>query len=132
MKTREIKFRGKRLYSSEWIYGTPGYGRHGDNGKVYINRDGNLYSAVEVDPSTVGQFTGLKDKHGKDIYEGDVLRIDDEKPREGHVKWVQDTYDFGWIARFPLGPNTGWTPNLVNEQNRIEIIGNIHDLKDDE
>lgn len=73
------------------------------------------------------QYTGLEDKNGKEIYEGDILQIEDETPKKGVVKWGQDHYDFGWKTNFPLGANTGWTPNLVREQNRIEITGNIHE-----
>ena len=69
---REIKFRGKRVDNGEWVYFNQ-YGAYVDKSPKRFTRD----CGYEVIPDTVGQFTGLRDKDGKEIYELDKLLLDD-------------------------------------------------------
>ncbi len=110
---REILFRGKDIISGEWITGFLVDARH----------IGCWVVANPVRPETVGQFTGLFDKNGKRIFEGDIVRIPDSKMMGLPAP----------VAYFPHGATfmirrTGYRPiTLWDAEETIEVIGNIHD-----
>lgn len=121
---RQIKFRGKRLDNGEWIYGDLQLG-DGDHipmiGAVRGGHDPNYY---QVEEATIGQFTGLRDKDSRPIYEGDIVMqrgYSGVKPMV--VRFEQGAFIVGWHG----GSSTQTRPMLI--QNRCEVIGNIHDQK---
>ena len=120
---REIKFRGRRVDNGEWVEGslitkiTPK-----EVEPVFwttLIHDGAL-TAVEVDPATVGQFTGLLDKNGRDWYQGDLVRVNNEAPI--HVTYW-DENEMGWKIRLANSKSYWFNINAP----LFEIIGNIHE-----
>ena len=107
---REILFRGKREDNGEWVFGYPIY-HFADctakrKGKCVCNHNGELigfiawkdqeheYGNVQVDPSTVGQHTGLADKNGRKIFEGDIIEFVDifNETVRGVVYWCNGAF----------------------------------------
>lgn len=123
---REIKFRGKRLDNGEWVYGYyVKYNDYSDNiHESIIDEYGYMY---DVDLATVGQYTGLKDKNGKEIWEGDIVMVeirDEEYDAILAVCPFLVMFSDGWfcIAEDEESP---WVP--ISKLESLEVIGNIHD-----
>lgn len=133
---RPIKFRGKRIDNGEWVYGS--YVHDNDRQYVYTAKNDGLSALiksegvtdfiialldnfVEVHPDTVGQFTGLKDKNGKEVYDGDIL-----SKTKGSANRTVEWGKGQWIIE---GKGTNHGQPLWTWAEACEIIGNIHTEK---
>jgi uncharacterized phage protein (TIGR01671 family) len=121
---REILFRGKSNGDGEWITGF----------LVSPSHIGDWVNAHPIDPKTVGQFTGLTDKNGKKIFEGDIVRgrhwtsYNDKNPEDFHL-WRVDWGEKSGLITFVDSPTTKARMSIHDfaDFGEVEVIGNIHD-----
>lgn len=123
---REILFRGKHLDSGKWVYGyytkytAIDVERDTDEYRIWLDEPVTDY--VVVNPATVGQYTGLNDKHGNRIFEGDIVILNGSKAQYA-VFWKNGDYQCGFCVAengvdYPLA-------NYLTAE--YTVVGNIHD-----
>ena len=127
---RQILFRGKRLNDGAWVEGD--LSRCVVVGETHIRRIEDNLSATthRIAPETVCQYTGLTDKNGRKIFEGDIVKAvykpkDEDLTMDDFViKW--DKYYCKFVGHYMKKENV-YNPLLFGSQNSFEVIGNIFD-----
>jgi uncharacterized phage protein (TIGR01671 family) len=121
---REIKFRGKRIKNGKWVYGK----LCAKYLKPYFRADITIKFDIYI--STLGEYTGLKDQFGKEIYSGDIVswRLNSEHDTflKGIVKWCDYMAGFA-IYKSEEDDNPYETDWYKVVKNGVEVIGNIYD-----
>lgn len=137
---REIKFRGKNLNTKEWVYGDllqwndgeTAIGVHGqfiDDG-YHFNE--NYDKTPYVDETTVGQYTSLKDKNGKEIYEGDIINVNGKYPKL--IRYIDEwaSYCLANLTDLDCDLKTRYWHQVspcwwTDYKREIKVIGNVYD-----
>lgn len=130
---RTIKFRGFNAKNNQWLYGSHIINR----GKNFVApdefADDKTWEDYEVEPETIGEFTGLHDKNGKEIYEGDIVSHPWKDPIFGDLvetgEFVHSTICFNngaFVVNYRLDGEYIYLQDFVRLK-CLEVIGNIHD-----
>lgn len=132
---REIEFRG--FDGTKWYYGDLEYNRKTDVARIHTYKEDGSYShQYSVDPDTVGQFTGLADKNGVKIFEGDMVKHPYIDPIFGDLVETKDGdgvisqvvfHDGSFVIKYDI--DRFIYLDEFTRRNCIEVIGNIHDAK---
>ena len=140
---REILFRGKRIDNSEWVQGCFLYDEEGNGAFIAEYFEDKAAYIREAIPKTVGQYTGLTDKNGKKIFEGDIIK---DRENALHIAKIGEYYPdhylrlccnlsepvklcnlYGVYAERITNDEHEGDHFIIPPKNAVEVIGNIHD-----
>lgn len=150
----KVKWNGNHFFAGDWVEGVYAYKELTDEHVILVeranmNKPGSYFTEVEVIPETVGQYTGLKDRNGKEIYEGDIIAFAESLDHEMYLESLDspnEQYDelhdeqrcvtkiiYGIADDYPAFDldehdfEINGLSALVNYSYWYEIIGNIHE-----
>ena len=115
---REISFRGKSKRTGEWVFGN--LFDKDTKGRTHIGT--TVRRCFDIDPETVGQFTGMMDISGEELFEGDIYNMGDD-----NIRYVIVWRNCMFIGR-QVGNNS--YAGLDYWESKIKKVGNIHDNKE--
>lgn len=125
---RKIMFRGKSVRTDNWFFGDLVWYSGDEIPEIQGFDEQDQWQSIEVESETIGQYTGLKDRSGKEIYEDDVVNW--AKDCKNYVVTFRDGMFYANVEHCNEGVYGGYPLWILCAESQCEIVGNIFDNKD--